>query len=142
MATPAPQHPDEERHLLSIQTKLIDIEWDQLHILLSLDNTAGHSSTKFIPKIRDIYINIMLKIIEQPQELTHWKKFVVLPIILFSINCNRDLSARIQSLLQDKWDSFIIADFIKESHNTSISAHQHTSTHSTKRLLISFKQRN
>ena len=96
-----------------IHMNILDVMWSDLPDLQAM----GHSPLSISPTqtvcLRSAELVYMNKIIQQPQELLHWKKLFLVPIIMFSDMIDRtfSFSHKSQLLMQDEWSSFKLSAF-------------------------------
>jgi hypothetical protein len=97
--------------------KLIDIEFAEFgRELLSIVDSMTFIPEKFVKKIRAIYILYMKKIISDKHDKTNWKKFLLLPTVLFTDGKPRgsrkgELTRIIRDLENDSWNQLTVEYF-------------------------------
>ena len=102
-------HTASEQTCINLHTKLLDLRFDQHGHLVSLPNPISFIPKKFIPKIRKLFNIVMETVIAYPHNDLNWKKFLLLPTVLFTLpkpNRNSILETRLNLLLDDDWSRF------------------------------------
>ena len=107
--------------VIDFTKKLLDLEFDQYGHLESIVDSMSFIPEKFVPKVRSVFIDHMKKVKDNPHTLLHWKKFMLLPTVLFTIEPQstngrkKDLAKRIELIETDNWDPFTLDYFKKRS---------------------------
>ena len=65
--------------------KLIDLDFKDFGVLISIVNSMTFIPEKFVKKVRSLYIKLMKKICDHPNDLMLWKKYFLLPTVLFTV---------------------------------------------------------
>jgi hypothetical protein len=98
--------------------KLIDLDFNDFGVLISIVNSMTFIPEKFVKKVRALYIKLMKKICDHPNDLLLWKKYFLLPTVLFTVqkgNRKEELGQRITSVENDDWSNFTIGYFQKRN---------------------------
>jgi hypothetical protein len=113
-----PSTPDESSPISDNSgRKLIDIEFaDFGREILSIVDSMTFIPEKFVKKIRAIYTLYMKKIISDKLDKTNWKKFLLLPTVLFTDGKPRgsrkgELTRIIRDLENDSWNQLTVEYF-------------------------------
>jgi hypothetical protein len=84
--------------------------------LLTLAPSMTYIPNRYVKKCRSVFVKIMTEVIEDPNNEVTWKKFFMLPIVLFSDIAGRrraSLDERLNKIVQNNWDTFTLAMFQK-----------------------------
>ncbi|MEY4350407.1 MAG: hypothetical protein RL078_454, partial [Bacteroidota bacterium] len=104
-----------------MQTKLIDLPLPDFHHLLCVKDTLDFIPEACVLKVRECYVMVMRKIIDNPQDVSWWLKLFSLPKVLLShpntTNDDRstlskqrkdNILAKTTLILADDWSSFTL----------------------------------
>jgi len=75
---------------------------------------------KFVQKTRSVFIKLMEKIVLDSKDELSWKKFLLLPTVLFTIastNRRPEYNRRLDLILSDDWDEFTYSSLKSKSIN-------------------------
>jgi len=75
---------------------------------------------KFVQKTRSVFIKLMEKIVLNSKDELSWKKFLLLPTVLFTIastNRRPEYNRRLDLILSDDWDEFTYSSLKSKSIN-------------------------
>ena len=109
-----------EQKTISLQTNLLDLRFDQHGHLITLPDSISFIPKKFIPKIRKLFNIVMESIIAYPHDNLNWKKFLLLPTVLFSLpklNRTSILEIRLNLLLENDWSRFTFGSLGTSAHS-------------------------
>ena len=98
--------------------KLIDLDFNDFGVLISIVNSMAFIPEKFVKKVRSLYIKLMKKICDHPNDVLLWKKYFLLPTVLFTVqkgNRKEELGQRIILVENDDWSKFTIGYFQKRN---------------------------
>jgi hypothetical protein len=96
---------------LHADTKLLDVAFTQFGTFAGMINSVSFIHENFVRKVRDVFCMYMRALLSDKQNMVLWKKYLLLPVILFSSSDRKDLSTRIRLLEQQQWDSFTLGYF-------------------------------
>ena len=93
-------------------TLLLHVAFDKFGTFLGMQNSMQFIPEKLVSKVRNIFIMYMDGVLANHDNLECWKKFLLLPIVLFSISGLRsrkvDMRDRIQALEDNRWEIFTL----------------------------------
>lgn len=93
-------------------TPLLDLDFQQMGTLVGICGSTTYIEHKMVPKIREAFIDSMRALLDGGLEnLTLWKKFFLLPLILFTSGKRRVVRQRLELLKNDNWDNFTLGSF-------------------------------
>ena len=106
----------------SKDNKLLDLNFEDYHQLLWIVPTLEFIPEACLLKVRQCHIKAMQKIKSDVNNVENWKKFILLPIVLLSINNSKKdkvsstirkdiINKRAALVLEDDWDSFTFGYF-------------------------------
>ena len=104
------------------ETNLIDIPFSQFGEFVGLANPIKEIPPHFTKAIRNVFIDIMEKAIDGEGNNLYFKKFFLLPIILFSQSATREMSLskefkhRLDHLRKGDWSKFTVGKFRKKQN--------------------------
>jgi hypothetical protein len=88
-------------------------------------NNNDQKKEKMVKKTRRIFNQRMRAIIQNPQDPIQWKKFILLPSILFTphnAGKKKVLRSRLQILEDDDWDSLTLQHLLSRRQRHQISS--------------------
>ena len=91
---------------------LVDMDPEQMGNLVAVQNSISFIPSKFIRRLRLLWIKYLQRALDS-DDIMDWKKYFLLPVILFdagaaasSSDLKKNMSQRISLLEVDNWDSF------------------------------------
>ena len=102
---------------------LLDLDFVDIGVIVGLSNSIAYIPQAYVKKTRRVFIQIlegMLTPRSTPDKLVYWKKWALLPTVLFSsleMNRKQEYATRLDSLLNEDWTRFTIGYF---EHRTVI----------------------
>jgi hypothetical protein len=110
---------------ISNDQRLLDIPFNNIGILLSTTDSYSFIPEKMVKKTRRIFNQRMRAITQNPQDPILWKKFILLPSILFTphnAGKKKVLRSRLQILEDDDWDSLTLQHLLSRRQRHQISS--------------------
>ena len=103
------------------ETLILDISLDRIGTLLGLTNSVRFIAEKHLKKTRLVFIKYMRALLDDDKSVNCWKKFLVLPTVLFGgylgeNNLKVEYGLRLELLLVDDWSSFTLGKFLKREN--------------------------
>jgi len=106
------------------EINLLDIPLKHFGVFLNVKQSLTSLSIRHVPQFREIYIQYLQGIINEPDSVIAWKKFFILPILLFTDNNKHRIRAITSRLFNNFWGEFTVAILPKNK----ILRAQHTTT--------------
>jgi len=95
----------------TLHTPVLDVDTSQLaKFLLKIPNSTKFLKGNFVSRFRTIFVEYLQKLVREPTNSLLWKKYLLLPCVVFTTT-NRDaLVARAALLNDDRWNSLTVYD--------------------------------
>ena len=102
----------------SNDTRLIDLDPDQYVYFQEANETLRFIPEKLVKPVRGVYIQLMRSVINDPQDLLRWKKFLLLPMVLLCLPGKennseqaskdriKEIRRRVELIQRDDWNQF------------------------------------
>ena len=99
-------------------TRLIDMDPDQYVYFQEANETLRFIPERVLKPVRGVYVQLMRSIVNNPQDLLRWKKFLLLPMVLLCLpgkennseQASRDrikeIRRRVELVQRDDWNQF------------------------------------
>ena len=96
---------------LAPETRLLDIPFSQFGTLLGSSPTVVDIPSNLKQRVTAIFVKYMLKIVDDSTDVISWKKWLLLPVALFSHSNDKfkaDMRKRSDALMNDQWDNITL----------------------------------
>jgi hypothetical protein len=110
---------------------LLDLDYCDIGVIVGLSNSIAYIPQVYVKRTRQVFIQIlegMMTPRSTPEKLIFWKKWALLPTVLFSsLNLNRkqEYATRLEYLLNDDWSRFTIGYFEHRSVISGFASGRH-----------------
>lgn len=108
--------PDTDHHFIagvSAKTKLLDLAFAQFGCLVGFASSATFIHENLIERVRLVYIHVLQQLTANILSIMWWKKFLLLPAVLFSCTNRATVVERMNDILADNWN-LTIGDLVKK----------------------------
>lgn len=103
------------------RTKIIDIPLNHIGVFSILLNSNTDLDAKWYQQVLLAYCSVMDRVLADPNDEVSWRKFLYLPLILFTRKESSYVKGVFKKINRDEWDSFRIAHYYQGAQTRNIT---------------------